>query len=158
MAWAVANHADQAVSVAALLSPRLLELGERVSGAIQQDDAHNPTSAAAPAATRRLLLPPCTTFRTLCVPAAELIRRRPTFQQNHLEDGTPCCPRIQLSAEQAAAPLPGLEQHKTVTWRVNGRDVEHLMICLAVSLTAVCHLGHDSPLSTPGAMREDQCR
>ena len=68
--------------------------------------------------------------------AAELVRQRPTYPQAHLEDGTPTCPRIRLAASEAPAPLPGLEQHKTVTWRVDGRDTEHVLLFLAVSYSA----------------------
>lgn len=73
------------------------------------------------------------------------MRQRPTFPEGRLEDGTPICPRIRLAVAEAPAPLPGLEQHRTVTWRVGGRDTEHVMLFLSVShLTAGSSGGADA--------------
>lgn len=142
MAQPPANHGEQAVEVAALLSPRLRELGERVAGESARF-GNNPSGLRRGAAAARLAGPSAACrIAGLLSSAAELVRQRPTITEGRLHDGpgggtegvTPYCPRIRLSADQAASPLPGLEQHKTVTWRVNGRTTEHLMLCLAVRL------------------------
>lgn len=92
----------------------------------------------------------------LCLPwlvaltatAAELVRQRPTFTEGRLEDGTPTCPRIRLAVAEAPASLPGLEQHKTVTWRVGGRDTEHVMLFLSVRHLAAGRSGRSRRSST----------
>lgn len=64
---------------------------------------------------------------------AELVRQKPRILEYRLEDGTPTCPQINLAVQRAPADLPGLERLKAASWRVDGREVQHLVISLTVS-------------------------
>lgn len=58
----------------------------------------------------------------------ELVLQRPEIREYRSEDGTLRCPRVCISAQEAP-PLPGMEQLKTITWRVGLETTPHLMLC-----------------------------
>jgi len=96
---------------------------------------------------------PCQRNRTAAAcPArplpAELVAERPEVPEYTLQDGTVRCPRIRILVEAGPAGGAGRQELRTVTWRLAGREANHVLVFLTVSPRVP---GHPTGCSWPCA-------